>query len=210
MPEFKNSPSSGKTSNKSSGNTNSGGGLTIPDTRISEPRCHVCSHKQRKIIDRFLAKGTSYRELERVFAVDRRSISNHDKNHLNLNDAAIRSIIIQEASAANEDFEEGVRGVLKRRVYLETALEKALDAILNGDVTVEPKDAVSIIEKLDSLENQTSEAAVSQMRIELNAYIRAMKEVVPSEMWDRVFQRTRAIIDRDSGGETQTRQIDEG
>jgi hypothetical protein len=105
-------------------------------------------------------------------------------------------LIEHEAAEIGEDFEEGIRGILARRVYLESALKKAQEALVNNDVTVEPKDAVAIIEKLDKMEQETNEAAIIQMRIELAAYIQAMKEIVPSDLWDQIFTRTKALIDR--------------
>lgn len=94
--------------------------------------------------------------------------------------------------------EEGVQGFLKHRLYLKGALENALDAIMNGDITVEPRDALAIIEKLEDMESRASEAQVTQMKIELDAYVRAMKENVSSEVWDRIFRRAQAIADRSS------------
>ena len=167
-----------------------------PDTRVVEPRCNVCTHKNRKLIDRALAKGTyGYRELERTFGVDHRSISNHDKKHLNLKDAALRQIV-RENVKDEKEFQEGVRGVIKRKLYLETALDQAMDAVINGDVTVEPRDAVAIIDKLEALESATADAQLSQIKIEFHAYLAAMKEVVPDEMWDRIYTRAQALAIR--------------
>jgi DNA-binding transcriptional ArsR family regulator len=165
-------------------------------SQVVEPRCSVCQHGQRTVIDKYLIKGTAYAEIGRVFGLDRRSVSNHYKSHLNLEDAAMARLIEHEAAEIGEDFEEGIRGILARRVYLESALKKAQEALVNNDVTVEPKDAVAIIEKLDKMEQETNEAAIIQMRIELAAYIQAMKEIVPSDLWDQIFTRTKALIDR--------------
>jgi hypothetical protein len=169
----------------------------VPDTQVTEPRCLVCQHKKRKLIDKYLARGTGYTDLERTFGVSRRSISNHDKNHLNLEDAAIRAIVAQEAQGLSQaDFEEGVRGILRRKVYMETAVKKAMDQLLSGDVVVEPRDALAIIEKLDKLENEHTDAMVAQMRLELASYIEAMKQIVPSDLWDKVLNRTQELIQR--------------
>lgn len=176
----------------------SGGNLPAKasDTQIDEPRCSVCQHAKRFLIDKHLVKGTSFSEIGRTFGLDRRAVSNHYRNHLNLEDAAITRIIEREASLLDEDFEEGVKGILARRVYLETALKKAQEALVNGDITVEPKDAVAIIEKLDKLENESSEAALAKLKIELGAYIQAMKEVVPSDMWGDIEERMYQLVQR--------------
>jgi hypothetical protein len=162
----------------------------VSDSRVMEPRCHVCVHKNRKIIDRALATGRyPYRELERTFGVDHRSLSNHDKNHLSLRDAAMREIIKGEL----EDFDDAVKGQQKWVLYLETTLDKAMDDVINGDITVEPRDAVALIEKLQSLEEQTADAQLSQVKIEFHAYLQAMKEIVDDTMWDRIFNRAQAL-----------------
>jgi hypothetical protein len=68
--------------------------------------------------------------------------------------------------------------------------------LLSGDVVVEPRDALAIIEKLDKLENEHTDAMVAQMRLELASYIEAMKQIVPSDLWDKVLNRTQELIQR--------------
>jgi hypothetical protein len=171
---------------------------SVVDTSITDPRCKVCQDKRRKVIDKFLARGTSYRELERAFGINHQSIGRHDKNHLNLKDSAIRTILRQEAEDADYDVEEGIQKVIKKQVYLQVALDKAMEAILDGDVTVEPRDAVAIIEKLDDMERETVEAQVIQMKIEFHAIMQAVKEVVPEGYWDALFNRSRELVERSS------------
>lgn len=191
MPEFEKSPGVRK-------GRGGGGGkkVSASTTLITEPRCLVCQSPNRKVIDQLLARGNAYRELERVFGIDRRSLSNHDQKHLNIQDAAMRRIVQEEAEDIDAALEEGVRGIIKHRIFLETALEKALDGVLSGDVQVEPRDAVAIIDKLEQLDTRTTEAQVTQMKIELAAYIKSMKQVVPSEMWEKILASTRLEVER--------------
>jgi hypothetical protein len=178
------------------GRGGNGGSKRVPaGTTITEPRCKVCQHAQRKIIDRYLARGHAYRELERVFGIDRRSISNHDQKHLNINDAAMR-LAVREEVEDQEALEEGVQGFLKHRLYLKTALTNALEAITTGDITVEPRDALAIIEKLENIDQKSYEVQMTQMKIELDAFLRAMKENVSSDVWDRIMRRAEAIASR--------------
>lgn len=190
MPNFEKSPSSKR-------NTNGGSGKkSLVDTSVSDSRCNVCSHKQRKVIDKFLARGTSYADLERVFGINHQSIRRHDIKHLNLKDSAIRTIMRREAEEGDINIEEGIEKIIKRKVYLETALDSALTAILDGDVTVEPRDAVAIIDKMDELESKTTEAQVIQMKIEFHAVMQAIKERVPEEYWDGIAARTKELVER--------------
>jgi hypothetical protein len=161
---------------------------------ITVPQCHVCQSNHRKTIEKLLAVGTSYSEIERSFGIDRRGISHHDKEHLNLESAAIRRIIEQEAERAEANIEEGIQGAVKRRVYLETALQKGLKALADDTIIVEPKDVLAIIEKLDKIDSVGEEAALEELRLQFQAYLQAMKEVVPGEMWDRITGRTRELL----------------
>jgi hypothetical protein len=113
---------------------------------------------------------------------------------LNLESAAIRRIIEQEAERAEANIEEGIQGAVKRRVYLETALQKGLKALADDTIIVEPKDVLAIIEKLDKIDSVGEEAALEELRLQFQAYLQAMKEVVPGEMWDRITGRTRELL----------------
>lgn len=153
--------------------------LVVVPEAWTEPRCHVCMSKYRHAIERMIAMGTSHTEISRIFGgeIDRRSITNHARKHLAYEEAAIRTIIEQEAQHAEVNAEEGISGVVKRRVYLETALHKALSALQQDDVTVEPKDAVTIIEALNRFDNQTSGAQLDEIKIQFTAFLQAIKEI---------------------------------
>lgn len=163
---------------------------------IVEPRCHVCKSDFRKAIDRLIAQGTTpYAEIGRIFNIDRRSISNHAKEHLGWEEAAIRRIIEQQARSAQADLEEGIQGVLTRRVYLNVALQRALDALLNDDVTVEPKDALAVIQHLDKLDSQVEGAALDEIQVQFKAFVQAIREIAPPEMWQRILDRTKELLE---------------
>jgi hypothetical protein len=166
---------------------------------IVEPRCHVCVSDFRKGIDQLIARGTSYMEIQRMFNIDRRSVSNHAKNHLGWEEGAIRRIIEQEAQAAEVDYEEGIKGVLSRRVYLQVALQKALDALLSGDATVEPKDALMVIQMLDKFDKDSEGAAVDELRVQFNAFVQAIREICPPDQWQQILDRTKELLDGDDG-----------
>ena len=138
MPEYK--------SNKKRKTEESSGAekLDIPSAKI-ESRCSVCQHESRAAIDGLIARGTAYAEIERLFGVNARSVNRHADRHLNYEDAAIQEIIRREAEKLGESYEQGVQGALSRRVYLETALKKAQEDLMNGSIIVEPKDAVNVV-----------------------------------------------------------------
>jgi hypothetical protein len=156
-----------------------------------------------------LAMGTSYSELERVFDIDRRSISNHDKNHLNIEDAAIRRIIEDEAIQARESMEDGIRGAVARRVYLESVVKKAQEALLNDETEIEIRDAIAAIEKLDKLDATTSEVQIEEMRTQFHAFMQAVKEIVEEELWDQIRHRTSALLEAKNATAIDTTAVEE-
>lgn len=166
---------------------------------VVEPRCHVCKSKYRKAIDRMVAMGTSYAEISRIFSteeesVDRRSIANHAEKHLNYEEAAIRRIVEQEAQEASQNIEEGIQGALTRRVYLNVGLQKALEGLLSGESIVEPKDAIAIIQLLDKLDGQSEGAALEEMRVQFQAFVQAIRELLPPDKWQEILDRTKEIL----------------
>jgi hypothetical protein len=168
---------------------------------ITEPRCHVCISDFRAAIDKLLAQGvTPYAELERMFQIDRRSISNHAKNHLGWEEAAIRRIVEQEAEKAHQNAEEGISGIARRRTFLEAYLEKALVALTDGEFELSGKDALAVIQHLDKLDATGEGVAVEQLRIQFNAFVQAIREICTPEQWQSILDRTRGILGESSGG----------
>lgn len=172
--------------------------LTIPESWV-ETRCHVCMSQYRKAIDRMIALGEGYSEISRIFGgeIDRRSISNHAKKHLKYEEAAIRRIIDDAALKADENAELGISGFTKRRVYLETALHKALQQLVGDQVLLETRDAVSIIDALNKLDRHTEGAQLDEIKIQFQAFIQAIKEIAAQRgdaaLGSDIFIRARQI-----------------
>ena len=164
---------------------------------VRESRCLACMHPQRDAIDKMIALGTSYSEIERLTGVPRHSVSNHAKRHLKYEEGAIRRIIENESARMAENEEDGISGALARRVYLETALKQAQRALVEGDVIVEPKDAANIIALLDKQDMETSGAAIDEIKLQFNAILQAISEVVPQEFHAKIAERARDIADAD-------------
>lgn len=170
---------------------------------IIEPRCKVCQSPHRHLVDQLLVSGHSYSEIERQFEfakLPRRSISSHADKHLGYEETAIREIIEREALAAQKNFEEGKQRLVTNNAYLEVAKQKAYDALINDDVMVEPKDAVKIIEQLEKLQERNQSVALDELRVQLQMFIQAVKEVVPKSSWIDIVARTADLL-RASGRE---------
>lgn len=185
--------------------------FTKPDTRpktpaplgaqlpvITEKRCSVCTSPHRASIDKMLVISTPYTEIQRVFGIDRRSVSNHDKKHLNINDAAVREIVRKKAEEAQENVEQGVSSKVNRRAYMEIAVQKSMEQILDGTLLITPKEAVAIIEKMDRDDELDSAVAVDELYRQFNAFMSALRELVDPDVQHQVFARTKEIL----GGDT--------
>lgn len=164
---------------------------------IIEPKCKVCQSPHRHAIDNMIIGGYTYSEIERQFAafgIPRRSISNHHNAHLSYEDAAIRAVIEREAMMAQKNFDEGVERLVTKQTYLEVAMQKAYDQLINGMVEIPAGDAVKIIDQLQRLEAQHHDVAIDELRVQFNAFMQAVKETVPTDLWEKVRDRTHEIL----------------
>lgn len=177
--------------------------MSTPVPNIKEPKCLVCQSAHRNLIDQMLVAGLTFSEIERQMSqldprIKRRSVSNHKDLHLGYEEAAIRHVIEQEAKATQQNFEEGVGKLVTKNVYLEVALQKAYNVLSDESVVVEPKDAVKIIELLQKREEQTYGVAIDEIRVQFQAFMRAVKEIVPTSYWEDVVARTEKLLKHES------------
>lgn len=198
---------------------NNGSGSRVPAKRtqkggipvITEPRCKICQSPHRHLVDQMLVAGHSYSEIERQFEfanLPRRSISGHADKHLGYEEAAIRQVIEREAQAAQRNFDTGVERLVTKNAYLEVALQKAYDALIQDLTIVEPKDAVKVIEQLQKLQEQNQNVALDELRVQLQMFIQAVKEVVPKGDWESIVSRTADLL-RASGREVPFESAEE-
>jgi hypothetical protein len=169
-------------------------------TRYNEPRCKTCQHPNRELIDRLLAIKTPHVEIERLCSteenkLDYRSIGNHELRHLKYEDEAIRQIIEHEAGLAQENLETGVKGAFLRRTSLDVAIKKLFDGIISGDIQVEAKDMVKMIELREKLDTNSAQAAVEHYQTQFNAFTEAIREVCPPEIQHQILLKMRQILD---------------
>ena len=158
-----------------------------------DPRCKVCSSDFAKAIDRMIALGTSHSEVARIFDISRQSIGRHAKNHLNYEEAAVRQIIAREAEEAQADIEEGISGALARRVYIDVAIQKGFESLINNEVPVEVKDVATLIQLKEKMDSDYDGAALDEIRTQFNAIVQAIRDVAPPEMWEKIVARAREL-----------------
>lgn len=166
--------------------------------QIIEPRCNVCKSPHRKYIDMLLVAGVPFIELERQFedqGISRRSMSTHKERHLNVEHAAIRQIIEDQAREQTKNIENTKRNLLTRRAVLQVAMQKAHADIVNGRTTVEPRDLVSMISLMEKMDEKTSAIEKEELTREFTAFQQAVKDIVPQLMWDQVAERFFMIME---------------
>jgi len=165
----------------------------ITPMKYRDPRCKVCNSNFSKAIDRMIALGTSHSEISRLFDVSRSSIGRHAKNHLNYEEAAIRQIIAREAEEAQANIEEGINGALARRAYIDVAIQKGFESLVNDEVPIEVKDVATLIQLKEKMNSDYEGAALDEIKTQFNAIVQAVREVAPQEMWEKIAIRAREL-----------------
>lgn len=172
----------------------------LAPARIFEPRCHVCNHAFRDWIEVMLVKGIAYKTLaDRVTPpVDRRSISNHHKEHMDLQDTAFRAMLEREAKLQGMDVEEGIEDIITKRSVLEIMVRKGYEDVLNGITTVEPRDLVQITKLLAEMDTHQHSVGLDTLRAQVQIFIQAIKEVCPVEMQGEISKRVKLLRSREN------------
>lgn len=186
-------------------------GIEYSRGRITQPRCHVCQHPYRDWIETMLIRGATYMGLQDRIPpldghdrLDRRSISNHHKNHMDLQDAALRAILEKEAALQGQNFEEGVEDAITKRGVLEVALRKGYEDIVNGVTTVEPRDLIQIAKVLGDMDSHQHSIGLDELRAQVQIFIQAIKDVCNQDVQNDIAQRVKELRKR----ENITKQIE--
>jgi|ERR1019366_3326506 hypothetical protein len=172
---------------------------------IVEPRCHCCSSEYRSFIEESLVKGHSYESIAKRVPpdedgkqIDRRSIANHYKEHMDLQRTAIREELEDEARALGQNIEEGSKGAKTDRGILKTAIAKGFDDILKGVSTVEPKDMIQMIKLLNELNSNASTTRAEETEVSLRIFVRAIQEVCDQETIAAIVAKAETLRELDN------------
>ena len=178
----------------------------LPDAvGIVEPRCKICNSAHRRDIDRYLVMGMSHREIVRYFEAlgedfTPNNISIHSRKHLNLQSAAIRRVIEKRAGEALIDIEETSDFLLTKRSVLEVMLHKGYESILAGMSIVEPRDIITVVEKLEKMEAEANSIAVDEMIRDFEAFADAVRQFVPEDIWPKMLETYKQNLQKDNVG----------
>ena len=139
-----------------------------------------------------IAGGYTNTAIGKAFNVDRRSVANHKEEHLDYEEAAIRTILEKEADLARVNRETGAQRIITKEGYLRVALQKSFDQIMSDQTEISVGEGVKIVEMLQRLEERFQDIGVDIMRAQFNAFMNAVRATVPPEMWEdiqRIFDR---------------------
>jgi hypothetical protein len=107
---------------------------TNNNARRFEPRCKVCTHRDRSEIDLVLARQKPYVRIGETFDLPYRSLANHARKHLNRDEPAIRAAMEEELAVAARIHQLGVRYEIERRLLLDLAIKTYLDLLSSEKV----------------------------------------------------------------------------
>jgi hypothetical protein len=168
--------------------------------RIVEPKCRVCQSEYRDYIEKALVEMHSYENIaEKVpplkngKTVDRRSISNHYKKHMDLERQGIRAELEEEARVLQQNVDTGTLGARTDRGMLKVMASKAFKDIIKGVTTVEPKDLISIIKLLNELNSNAAGTRAEENEIALRTFVRSIQVVCTPEQITKIVQEAERI-----------------
>jgi hypothetical protein len=101
--------------------------------------------------------------------------------------AAIRQVIEEKARQIGEDVDNSKRFLLTRKGYMEIAMMKSFQSIVDGTVTPEPRDIVQMISLLEKMEKDTTLNQVDEMIRDFNAFTQAVQKNVPKDLYEKIL-----------------------
>jgi hypothetical protein len=171
----------------------------IAPERIFESRCDTCNHPFRDWIEMMLVRGIAYKTLgDRVSPkVSRKSLANHHREHMDLQDTALRAMLEREARMQGIDVEEGIEDLITKRSVLETMVRKGFEDVVNGVTTVEPRDLVQITKLLADMDTHSHQVGLDELRAQVQIFIQAIKDVCSAEEQNKIGQRVAQLRKRE-------------
>ncbi len=164
--------------------------------------CKICSSTYRDQIERFLVYGMSQAEVIRHMAqigekFTKDSFSNHVRKHMTLGESAVRRMLEKQAEKQFENIEVVADNLLSNRAMLEVMRQKAFEAIMDDNVSIEPETALKIIDKISIDDAKHQQDRIDEMVREMNLLTQAMKEIVPESMWSKIAEQFQTNIQLD-------------
>jgi hypothetical protein len=97
-----------------------------------QPRCKACKHPDRAEIDLLLATHHSFVSIERGFGLPYRTLANHLRRHLDLDDPTIRGAVQKELAIVRRNHEIGVEAAIERRLMLDFCIRVYYECLMRS------------------------------------------------------------------------------
>jgi hypothetical protein len=170
------------------------------DFRIVEPRCKVCQSEHRRAIDAMLRRGDSQASVRRNVnealghsAFTANNLSVHAQRHLYGPDP---SDWVRKRAHAQRMLGDPTAAPPQTRPEdaLRTILDVGLDLIHAGVTVPESGDVIRAAAELRRIEREGRLATEEEMLGEIKAFTRAVKSIVPQEMWQSVYEEYERLL----------------
>jgi hypothetical protein len=153
---------------------------------ITVPQCLVCQSPYRAYVERMLLAGYSYTKIAEGLPpdpvtgkmVNRRSIGNHSKEHMSVDDAVTRAILEEEAGQLGQQWEEGVKGAFTMRGALELLVRKGFGDAMAGVTTVEVRDINQMIKLYNEMSSNSATTATETAEMTVRIFVEAIQNVL--------------------------------
>ena len=169
--------------------------------------CKICNlpHSVRASIDMLVTTGwtqTAVKNhwnelLEEEYGPDYISavnISTHSRKHISARASAIRAIVEARALHLVESIDGTKDFLLTKEAVVDSIMASGLQNIVQGLVTVEPKDALQAVALAKQFEDEIGNVGIDALWNQFYAFNDAVKKVVPVIMYERIAKEFESLM----------------
>jgi hypothetical protein len=165
--------------------------------------CGICrlGYPIRTLVTRMAINGMSYADITRQLqdmaesraipsAPSYSSVVNHCHKHLPYKDEAVRRYLERRAAEEGIDFEEGVDSILRPISVAEIAMRKGHELIVTEQIQPTVKETLEAAKFVQDFERESADhTSAAEAMAQVNMIMRAVKDVVPQELWNAIVDR---------------------
>lgn len=172
-----------------------------------EPRCSICTSKFRNLVDTLAAQAYRPTAIARMLKeMDeeaakrsdealRKAVHRHIKDHLNIEQDALRKLVEEKAREAGIFSDEAKASLITKAAVLQQVIEKGWKQLSDPNSRVPYEFVLKAVEMQEQADKQQATLMVDQLTRQLQAIIQAIKETVPEHLWMATIERAREIHD---------------
>ena len=177
-------------------------------------RCRICQTEgATAVTNKMLSFGATHQDILDVLQplnlrrpkdepITLNVIGHHARNHFPLEEAAnavYRRLIEKRAAEAEKDFINGVGGAVTALGFLDVVVQKGYENLVEEDVVVGVDTAIRAAKELAAIENQrdSSDNDIADVMVKMDQVIKAVRDVVPEDMWDQIAARIQGQVPED-------------